>query len=521
LNAGASPSGGGRATASRSGATVALPGQRPWILAATILGSSLAFIDGTVVNVALPALQRDFHAAAADLLWVVEAYALFLSALILVGGSLGDRLGRRRVFAVGIAVFTLASMWCGLAPNVTQLVVARAVQGIGGALLVPGSLALISATFDDDHRGAAIGTWSAFTTITSALGPVLGGWLVQHASWRWVFFINVPLAVATLTLLLTRVPESRDTGIQGGLDWPGVLLVTCGLGAVVYGLIEAGPLGLGDPLVVGSLVLGVAALVLFVLAEAGSAAPMLPLSLFRSRTFSGTNLLTLLLYGALGGALYFLPFNLQQAQGYSATASGAALLPFTAIMFALSRSAGAAVRRVGARLPLTIGPLITAGGFVLFTLPDIGGSYWTTFFPAVVVLAIGMAITVAPLTTAVMGSVPATRAGVASGVNNAVARTAGLLAIAVLGIAVQTTFDRNLDGKLAALHPPAAVRQTLEHEGTQLAGARVPASVQGPVRVKLRRAIGESFVAGFRVAMLIGAGLAVAGAVSAAALVEQ
>jgi EmrB/QacA subfamily drug resistance transporter len=498
----------------------ATPEQRPWILAATILGSSLAFIDGTVVNVALPSLQRDFHAAAADLLWVVEAYALFLAALILVGGSLGDRLGRRRIFAAGIALFTLASIWCGLAPSITQLVVARAVQGIGGAMLVPGSLAVISATFDDDHRGAAIGTWSAFTTITSALGPVLGGWLVQYASWRWVFFINVPLAALTLLLLLTRVPESRNTEITSGIDWPGAALVTLGLGAVVYGLIEAGPLGLGAPVVVGSLALGVVALALFVPVEARTAEAMLPLRLFRSRTFSGTNLLTLLLYGALGGALYFLPFNLQQAQGYSATASGAALLPFTALMFTLSRWAGGAVRRIGARPPLTVGPLITACGFVLFTRPDIGGNYWNTFFPAVVVLALGMSITVAPLTTAVMGSVPSTYSGVASGVNNAVARTAGLLAIAVLGLAVQGTFNTTLDSKLAALHPPVAIRQTLERERTQLAGARVPAGVQGPLRGSLQRAIGESFVAGFRVAMLIGAGLAVAGAVSAAALVE-
>ncbi|HKC72594.1 MAG TPA: MFS transporter, partial [Chloroflexota bacterium] len=316
-----------------------------WILATTILGSSLAFIDGTVVNVALPALQRDLHATAADLLWVIEAYSLFLSALILVGGSLGDHLGRRRIFAVGVALFTLASVGCGLAPGVTYLVVARAVQGVGAALLVPGSLAIISASFDEDHRGQAIGTWSGFTTITSALGPVLGGWLVQHVSWRAVFFINVPLGALTVALLLWHVPESRDEEVSGGLDWWGALLVTLGLGAVVYGFIASGTLGLGHPLVVASLAAGAVALCLFVAVEARSPAPMLPLSLFRSRTFSGTNLLTLLLYGALGGTLYFLPLNLQQVQGYSATAAGAALLPFTAIMFALSRWAGGLVTR--------------------------------------------------------------------------------------------------------------------------------------------------------------------------------
>ena len=274
-----------------------------WILAATILGSSLAFIDGTVVNVALPALQRDLHATAADLLWVIEAYSLFLSALILVGGSLGDHLGRRRIFAAGVALFTLASVGCGLAPGVTSLVVARAVQGVGAALLVPGSLAIISASFDEDHRGQAIGTWSGFTTITSALGPVLGGWLIQHVSWRAVFFINVPLGALTLALLLWRVPESRDEEVSGRLDWWGALLATLGLAAVVYGFIASGTLGLGHRLVVASLAAGAVALGLFVAVEARSRAPMLPLSLFRSRTFSGTNLLKLLLYGALGGTL--------------------------------------------------------------------------------------------------------------------------------------------------------------------------------------------------------------------------
>src|SRR5256714_5779460 len=349
-------------------------GRGRWILAATILGSSLAFIDGTVVNVALPALQRDLHATAADLLWVIEAYSLFLSALILVGGSLGDHLGRRRIFAAGVALFTLPSVCCGLAPSVTQLVVARAVQGVGGALLVPGSLAIISASFDADHRGQAIGTWSGFTTITSALGPVLGGWLVQTVSWRAVFFINVPLGALTVALLLWRVPESRDEEARGGLDWWGALLVTLGLGGVVFGFIESGTLGLGHPLVVASLAAGALTLGLFVVVEARSQAPMLPLRLFRSRTFSGTNPLTLLLYGALGGTLYFLPLNLQQVQGYSATAAGAALLPFTAIMFALSRWAGGLVTLYGAKRPLTIGPVITGAGFVPVTLPGIGGT---------------------------------------------------------------------------------------------------------------------------------------------------
>jgi len=320
--------------------------------------------------------------------------------------------------------------------------------------------------------------------------------------------------------LLWHVPESRDEEVSGGLDWWGALLVTLGLGGVVFGFIESGTLGLGHPLVVASLAAGVVALGLFVAVEARRRAPMLPLSLFRSRTFSGTNLLTLLLYGALGGTLYFLPLNLQQVQGYSATAAGAALLPFTAIMFALSRWAGGLVTRYGAKRPLTIGPVITAAGFVLFTLPDIGGSYWTTYFPAVVVMAVGMAITVAPLTTAVMGAVAASHAGVASGINNAVSRTAGLLAIAVIGLVVVSTFNRSLDGRLAALHPPAAARQALDSQRTKLAGAQIPASVPGGTRRALQRAVDESFVSGFRAAMLIGAALALAGAASAATLIE-
>src|SRR5690348_11971513 len=275
----------------------------PWILAATILGSSLSFIDGTVVNVALPTLQREFGAGAADVQWVIEAYALFLSALILVGGSLGDRLGRRRIFALGTVLFTLASIGCGLAPSLLALIIARAVQGVGGALLVPGSLAIISASFDEARRGRAIGTWSGFTTVTSALGPVLGGFLVQAVSWRAVFFLNVPVALITLAIVRVHVPESRDTSVTGRLDWRGAALATLGLGALVFGLIESSTRGLGDTLVLVALLVGVAALALFVLAEARGHAPMVPLELFRSRAFTGANLLTLLLYAGLGGAL--------------------------------------------------------------------------------------------------------------------------------------------------------------------------------------------------------------------------
>ncbi len=492
----------------------------PWVLAATILGSSMAFIDGTVVNVALPVLQIDLHATVADVQWVVEAYSLFLAALILVGGSLGDSFGRRRIYAIGIVLFVAASVLCGLAPNITFLIVARAVQGIGGALLVPGSLAIISASFAKEQRGRAIGTWSGFTAITSVLGPVLGGWLVQFASWRWVFFINVPMAVIVLGILFWRVPESRDKEDKARLDWWGALLTTLGLGAIVYGLIEAGTLGLGHPLVLGALALGVVALIAFLFVEARSSAPMLPLSLFRSKTFSGANLLTLLLYAALGGALFFLPFDLIRVQGYTPTAAGAANLPFIVIMFSLSRWSGGLVSRYGAKLPLIVGPLIAACGFALFTVPGIGGSYWTTFFPAVVVLGLGMAISVAPLTTAVMGAVDVQRAGVASGVNNAVSRAAGLLAIAVLGIVILSVFESNLDSHLAGLHLAAVTQQMIEAQRTRLLGIVIPAGVSNSLHAALERAIAESFVAGFRVVMLIGAALAATSALSALLLIE-
>ena len=491
-----------------------------WVLATTILGSSLNFIDGTVVNVALPVVQTELNATVADVQWVVEAYILFLGSLMLVGGSLGDHLGRRRIFVMGVVLFAAASAWCGFAPNLGQLVIARAVQGVGGALLVPGSLALISATFSDEQRGRAIGTWSGFTAITTAAGPLLGGWLVEHASWRWIFFINVPLALIVLGLAFWRVPESRDQEVTGRLDWWGALLVTIGLGALVYGLIEAGTLGSSQPGIAGALVFGSLALAAFLLVEAHSSAPMLPLGLFHSRTFSGANLLTLLLYAALGGTLFFLPFNLIQVQGYGATAAGAAFLPFILIMFLLSRWSGGLVRRYGAKLPLVIGPVIAAVGLLLFMVPDVGGSYWVTFFPPIVVLGIGMAISVAPLTTTVMGAVASDESGLALGVNNAASRLAPVLAIAVLEIMATQVFTSSLDSRLAELGVPPEVQHVLDAQGSKLAAMEIPRMVSDPMRVKLKQAIDASFVKGFRLVMLIAAGLALASALTATLLIE-
>jgi EmrB/QacA subfamily drug resistance transporter len=491
----------------------------PWILAATILGSAMAFIDGTVVNVALPQIQARLNATAIDAQWIVESYALFLAALILVGGSLGDHYGRRRIFTLGVVMFAAASVLCGLASNPEQLIVARAVQGVGGALLVPGSLAIISASFEEERRGRAIGTWSGFSGITAAIGPVLGGYLVDNVSWRAAFFINVPLAVVVLWISFRHVPESRDPDARK-LDIPGAVLGTLGLGGVVYGLVESQNSGFTDPRVLASLALGVAALVAFVFVEGRVEEPMMPLSLFRSRNFAGANLLTLFLYAALGGSLYYLPFNLIQVHGYSATAAGSAFLPFVLITFVLSRWAGGLVTRYGAKLPLVIGPTITAAGFVLFALPGTEGSYWTTFFPAVVVMGLGMALVIAPLTTTALTSVSGRHAGLASGVNNAVSRTASLLCIPVLGIFVFMTFSTQLDAQTKELDLPQEARQQLEAEKVDLAGAEVPEGLDDRTAAAVQRAIDEAFVAGYRVAMLIAAGLAAVSAVVAGIMIE-
>src|SRR5438067_10374634 len=444
-----------------------------WILVATILATSMAFIDGTVVNVALPALQTNLSATAVDVQWVIEAYSLLLSALLLVGGSLGDHYGRRRVFLVGVALFAFASAACGLATDIHQLIVARAAQGLGAALLVPGSLAIISSSFPENERGRAIGTWSGFSAITTAVGPVIGGWLIEHISCRAVFFINIPIALLVIVISLGSVPESSDKE-SAGLDWRGAIVGTLGLGALVYGLIESSRLGFGDRSLIAALAVAIALLALFFIVEARIPHPMLPLSLFRSRMFAGANLLTFLLYGALGGTLFFLPLNLIQVQHYSATAAGAAFVPFILIMFLLSRWAGGLVERYGPRLPLVVGPLIAACGFALFMFPSVGGSYWTNFFPATVVLGIGMAISVAPLTTTVMNSIVQNRVGVASGINNAVARGAGLLAIAVLGIIMLQAFNHVLDRRLAEWNVPASVSRSLQVERTKLADIALP-----------------------------------------------
>lgn len=432
-----------------------------------------------------------------------------------MGGTLGDHYGHRRIYAVGLALFAVASVWCGFAPNANQLIFARAVQGVGGALLVPGSLAIISATFSDEQRGRAIGTWSGFTALAMALGPILGGWLIDNVSWRWIFFINVPPTLIVLWMLFRHVPESEHETEADPLDWSGALLVTAGLGAVVFALIETATPGFDRVKVLSILAVGIILIIGFFLVEARSQAPMMPFSLFRSRTFSGANVITLLLYAALSGSLFFLPLNLIQVQGYSATAAGASFLPFMLIMLLLSRWSGGLVDRYGGRLPLVIGPTIAAIGFFLFTVAGVGASYWTSFFPAIAVLGVGMAITVAPLTTVVMEAVEPRRAGMASGINNAVSRVAGLLAIAVMGIVVSIAFDNALDSHMNTPELSPEIRQMLDEQRVKLAGVEVPPHVGQKVAAALKQVIATSFISGFRLVMYVAGGLAFLGALGA------
>jgi EmrB/QacA subfamily drug resistance transporter len=495
---------------------------RRGILAATILGSSLAFIDGTVVNVALPALQRALGATVANVQWVIEAYALPFSALLLVGGALGDRFGRRRVYALGIAVFAAASLSCGLAGSVQALVLCRALQGVGAALLVPGSLALIAASFPEKERGRAIGTWSAFSAITTAAGPVLGGWLIDHFGWRWAFFVNLPLAAAALALLFACVPESHDPDAPRRLDWPGAALATVGLGGIVFGLVEAAPRGWRDGAVIAAVAAGAAALFAFVHVEKGAAAPMLPLSLFRSRGFTGANLLTFALYAAMALVVFLLPLDLIQVHGYSAMAAGAALLPIALILFGLSRWSGGLVARFGARRPLIAGPLVVGAGIALLAArAGAEGSYWTTFLPPLAVIGLGMALTVAPLTTTVMNAVEVAHAGVASGVNNAVSRAAGLLAIAVISTPLLAVFEHRLERGLAATGVREETVAQVRAQRMMLAALEPPATATAREREAVRKAIAGAFGAAFRFVALTAAGLALLGAAVAAASIDD
>jgi EmrB/QacA subfamily drug resistance transporter len=414
-------------------------GRGRWVLLATVLGSAMAAIDATVVGIALPAIGHDFHASLATLQWVATGYTLTLAGLLLFSGALGDRYGRKRTFLAGVAWFAVASAICGLAPDAPVLIAARAVQGIGAALLTPGSLAILEASFREEDRSKAIGAWSGFAGVGTAIGPFLGGWLISAVSWRLIFIINLPVAVAVLAVAWKHVPESHDPDTTGRLDIAGGGLVTIGLVGLTYGLIEGPSSGWDRPVTLVALIGGVALLAVFVLRERRASAPLLSLSMFASAQFSSANAVTFVVYGALGGALFLLPIQLEQVSRYTALEAGVSLLPVTFIMLVLSARSGALAARIGPRLQMSVGPVVIGVGLLLFTRVGESGNYVTEVLPAVLVFGFGLAINVAPLTSTVLAAAPPERAGMASAVNNDVSRAAGLIAVAILPAAAGLT----------------------------------------------------------------------------------
>jgi EmrB/QacA subfamily drug resistance transporter len=484
-----------------------------WVLVATILASTIAYVDESVVNIALPAIERELATSAAVVQWLVNAYTLCLAALLLIGGAAADRYGRRKMFITGASIFAAASLGCGLSPNVALLILARAVQGFGAALLIPCSLALIGASFDEAERGRAIGTWAGFSAVAGAVGPILGGFIVDHFSWRWIFLINPLLALPAIWIAAEHVPESADPLATGRLDWRGGFFALSGLAGVCFGLIAAPDFGWTDARALAPLVSGVVLLGVFLWVERRDPAPMLPLELFRSRTFSAVNLLTLLLYAALAAAFFFLPFAFIQVHGYSAVLTGVAFLPFTIIMALLSRWSGGLVDRLGARLPLVVGPAMTALGFGLLAYTVRGGAYWA-FLVSLSVLGLGMAVSVAPLTTTVMNAVPTDKMGVASAINNAVAALASLLAVAIFGAMALALYDRSLDHALAQSSHSVQLTQAV----TAARGKFAAASAGGPNQVgdqaKAHSIITASLAQSIEDIMALAAALALAAAAS-------
>lgn len=470
---------------------------KPWVLVTAILGSSLAFVEGSVVNLALPAVQADFRASSTDLQWVINAYLLVLGSFMLIGGSLGDRYGLRRVFVAGTCVFGVAALAAAFAQSLPFLIAARLVQGLGGALLVPASLALVSSHFEEHERGRAIGTWAGASALTTAVGPVLGGWLVDVWGWPVVFLLVAPIAAVTVAIASWRVPASpvRD---RERLDYPGALLLAAALGLLIYALVSV-----AEPLQKTALLaLAVLLAAAFLWREHRFAAPMLPLGLFRSPAFSGANAMTLLLYTALNGALYFLPFNLIQVQGYSAAAAGAAFLPFSLILGFGSTFAGDLIRKASPRKILTVGPLVAAAGLVALAIPGENAEYVTGFLPGILLLSIGMTLSVAPLTTVVMSTVHADEAGVASGVNNTAARIAGVLAIGALTALAVAQFGEALAEGLRANGVPAAVAERLTENASQLAELRAPAGTPQRVAAAVSDVVATAYVDTFRVLVI-------------------
>ena len=488
-----------------------------WTLLSTILASSLVFIDSTALNIALPALQEDLGITGTELLWVINGYALFLSSLLLVGGSLGDLFGRNKVFLIGLGIFSISSLICGISQTPLQLIIARAIQGIGGALLTPGSLSILSSQFGAESRGRAIGLWSTFSALTAVFGPVLGGWLAGMGLWRLIFFLNIPLSIVVFITMISKVPESKNPDAMR-LDIWGAILVTLGLAGITFGFIESSKHGFGNPIIISSLIIGGIALIGFIMVQSYTAHPLMPLNLFKSSTFSGGNLLTLFVYAALGGAMFFLPLNLIQIQGYNELIAGVAMLPMIISIATISPFSGKFADRNGVRLPLIIGPLITGTGFYLFSTYGItpGPSvYWSTFFLSFLLLGIGMGITVPPLTTSVMGAISEDNSGIASGINNTVARAAGVLAIALLGALALFSFKKSMENEISFMDISSELKSEIMIESANFAAAAVPEGLSVENKVIVKSHLNNSFISAFNMVVYIGSLLCLLGSIMA------
>lgn len=468
-----------------------------WIMASAILASAMAFIDGTALNIVLPSLQKELEATGVDLFWVLNSYLLMLAALILPGGSLGDKLGRKKIFMIGIALFMLGSTACGLAPTVGYLITFRALQGIGGALLIPGSLSIITAAFDKSERGQAIGTWSAITTMVTVGGPILGGALADAGLWRVIFFINVPIGIISLIILWRKVPESRDEESDKSLDHPGALSLVAGLALLTYGFLKIPVAGFNNWQVYLSLALGTFSLIVFIIIEHRSKHPMIPLHLFSNKTFSGANLLTFFLYAALASAMLFLTLNMVQIQGYSQLQAGMTLLPFTILIIAISRWSGRLVDQYGPRWLLISGPLVSTFGLLLLSfVKETNGpsAFWVTFFPGILFFGLGMSFTVTPLTTTVMGAVASHYSGTASGINNAISRIANVSANAIIGALALVFFSGFLNTRMERSPLKEEAKIEVVSQAVNLGDAKIPATITGENRIQIARDYKEGFI---------------------------
>ncbi len=489
-----------------------------WIMSAGILASAMAFIDSTALNVILPSLQQNLNARGTDLFWILNAYLLMLAAFILLGGTLGDKLGRKKIFMIGIAVFMAGSVACGFAGSVWLLIIFRAVQGLGGALMIPGSLSVISTSFSDEERGKAIGTWSAITTMVTVGGPILGGALADNGLWRFIFFINVPIGIISLLILWFRVKESSDNEADRTLDVPGSVTIVLGLASVTFGFLRIPALGLVNWQVLVSLLVGTALLLMFILIERKSRHPLMPLSLFNNATFTGANLLTFFLYAGLGAGILFLTLNMVQVQKYTQLQAGFTLLPFTILMIVFARFAGSLADKFGPRWLLITGPAVAATGLLMLSFVEqTSGAvdYWSSFFPGILIFGLGMSFTVAPLTTTVMGAVANHFSGRASGVNNAITRIAGVFANAIFGALAIIFFTTHLEQSVVHLHLSDRQTNIVVAQAADLGNATVPSTLSPQIRVQVNEAFKDSFIAAYATVMRICSLLAFMGAAMA------